>query len=254
MKVLELGPLKIWRLPCFEDNYIFLLYNLSLDQTVVVDPGSELVVEKFLEQQRKLDHPLGAPKEVPSKIDEIWVTHHHDDHAAGVKPLQQKYSALVRASSLNDQPWAWGDFQVRILDLPGHTLDHVGFWLESGSVSLLFSGDVLFGMGCGRVFEGTYKQMLESLQVIAALPDSTLVFCTHEYTETNLQFSQKIQPDDQLIRERGERIRDLRRRGEPTVPLLLGEEKQTNLFLRSLMADNPLAAFTDLRDKRNKPL
>jgi hydroxyacylglutathione hydrolase len=234
---------------------------------VVVDPAESSTVVAFLETP--------SIKALIPRIDEIWVTHHHHDHTGGVLALQKMFNSVVRISALNTTlttdesqspstfakrisydtaSWRWGDLTAEILTLPGHTRDHIAFWLHDESHSLLFSGDVLFGLGCGRVFEGTYAQMLESLRTIAQLPESTQIYCAHEYTAQNLEFSLQQEPNDPLIQARAHSIRERRFKGAPTVPLTLSEEKQTNLFLRALQAPEPLEVFTALRDRRNRPL
>jgi hydroxyacylglutathione hydrolase len=251
IKEMIIGNLQVWVLSCLEDNYVFVLHDSKTQTTVVVDPAEAQVVNKLL-ASRALN------------LSEIWITHHHADHVGGVSQLHQEHKAEVRGSLQipgripcvtkaidKASSWKFGEWTVSVLALPGHTLDHVGYWLSREQDSLLFSGDVLFGMGCGRIFEGTNEQMLESLTQIANLPDCTQVFCSHEYTERNLEFHLQQEPVNDATIMRRDRVRTLRRQRLPTVPLALQEEKETNLFLRVLREKSPLEMFRALREARN---
>lgn len=249
---LHFSSLIVWLLPCLTDNYIFVFYNSENKTTVVVDPADGLIVEQFL-------------KNKSLKLDEIWVTHHHADHIGGVLDLKDHYSCEVRGStqikgripgvSIPTQQlpaWDFGHFKVSVLDLPGHTHDHIGYWMRDESNSLLFSGDVLFGLGCGRLFEGTYEQMVESLKKIMSLPGETKIFCSHEYTKNNLDFTLIQKPHDLKIEERKNKIINQLNHHIPTVPLTLKEEMETNLFLQSIQSENPLTEFRAIRELRNQ--
>ncbi|MEY4617763.1 MAG: hypothetical protein RJB66_2723 [Pseudomonadota bacterium] len=246
----DYGSLTVSLLPCLKDNYVFVLEEASTGAVIAVDPPNSETIRSYLDERHLA-------------LSEIWITHHHHDHVGGVLELQQHYSCKVRGSAeipgripglthsvQKTGSWYIDDFQVCVLTLPGHTLDHIAYWLKNNHYSILFSGDVLFGFGCGRVFEGTYEQMIESLNKITSLPDATEVYCAHEYTESNLRFTESL-CNDEDIRLRGEQVRDLRRSHQPTVPLSLSEEKRTNLFLRALTHSNAIAEFGRLRDLRN---
>ncbi len=248
---LQYSSLTVWLLPCFADNYIFCIYNDEDKKTIVVDPGEGTVVERFLNQQGFF-------------LNEIWITHHHSDHIDGVFYLKEKYACVVRGSvqisgripgvtlSVEESSfWEWGSFKVDVLNLPGHTRDHIGYWIYDKKHSLLFSGDVLFGLGCGRLFEGTFEQMKDSLNKIMALPKKTQVFCSHEYTGKNLEFTLSQAIKDTKIEMRESKIIESLRKGQPTVPLDLHEEMKTNLFLKALQSDSPLQEFRFLREKRD---
>lgn len=245
------NDINIYCLPALKDNYIFILHFLNEDRVIAVDPSEPESVEKFLKSKNL-------------SLSEIWITHHHSDHIGGVNLLQAEYQCLVRGSGqrqglipklshpVEDQiVWNWGNSTISILFLPGHTLDHVGYWVQTSTTSLLFSGDVLFGLGCGRVFEGTYEMMLQSLHTIFLLPEKTLVFCSHEYTLNNIEFAQNVLGDFETLRERIAKVRKQRAQGLATVPLVLEEELKTNPFLLSLQSDQPLLVFTRYRDLRN---
>lgn len=244
------GDLKVSILPCLKDNYIFILEHSQLRGAVVVDPPESQGVMAFL-RERSLS------------LAEIWITHHHHDHVGGVLALQLEESCGVRGSAQipgripglsipvqGGSSWSLGSFMVEVLFLPGHTLDHIAYWVHSQDYSLLFSGDVLFGFGCGRVFEGTYEQMFASLEIIMSLPETTQIFCSHEYTENNLRFTESIMQNESIT-QRAQRVRQRRREDKPTVPLSLHEEKLTNLFLLTRNHQKPIAEFRRLRDERN---
>jgi len=252
------ADIRIWLLPCLKDNYIFIIYFPEVSQTIVVDPAQSDIVIQFLESKGL-------------ELNEIWVTHHHSDHIGGVIDLKKYYNCEVRgAVSIpgripgvsipvdGSSHWSLSEFEIKVLELPGHTLDHKAYWIHSSElnderkISLLFSGDVLFGLGCGRLFEGSYDQMVASLQKVIQLPPYTQIFCSHEYTELNLSFTLSENANDSKILERQQRIQKLRLQGKPTVPLKLEEELETNLFLKVLESKDPLGAFTLLREKRNK--
>lgn len=218
-------------LPAFSDNYLWLIHHNK--KAIVVDPGDPTVIEQAL-AERSLT------------LVAIFLTHHHNDHTAGALPLQKKWNCTVYAPSshhpaydglhcfhVHDQQKVdladFPEMSCRVLTLPGHTLDHVGYLIDSQH---LFSGDVLFAGGCGRLFEGTPAQMLTSLQKIAALPDNTLIYPAHEYTSKNLAFAIRIEPENKQLLQRIATTKQLRDQHLPTLPTTLGLEKGTNPFLR----------------------
>lgn len=246
--------LRVELVPIFEDNYVFVLIDEVTHDALVVDPGEAPEVEALLTQQAL-------------NLKAILLTHHHRDHIGGVKDLQKKFSAPVYAPLKNKNQLSFathfvgdkdllqlGAFQFEVMELPGHTLGHVAFW--NPERKWLFSGDVLFGLGCGRLFEGTFEQMYQSLQRIKELPDETLVFCTHEYTEQNMLFCQMLSTndnspltgDDENLELYANELRHRRALPAPSVPLKLSIEKKVNPFLLS----KNLAQFTYLRELRNK--
>lgn len=213
-------------IPALDDNYLWLLVRGP--DAAVVDPGDADPVLQRL-QQRKL--PLRA----------ILVTHHHGDHVGGVAALARATGARVygpRGERIPARGVAVGDgdridvlgVTFDVLDVPGHTLGHVAY--HAAAQRLLFCGDTLFAAGCGRLFEGTAAQMTASLTRLAGLPADTRVYCAHEYTLSNLRFALAVEPANEALRERQQRCRALRDRGEPTVPSTIGEELATNPFLR----------------------
>ncbi len=214
----------------FSDNYIWLLSDPASGQAVVVDPGDAAPVEAAL-AERGLT------------LAGIMITHHHFDHVGGLAALKQAWSCAVwgpHNPSIDgiDITLAEGE-QVEILGLtfdilevPGHTLDHIAYFHSAGE-PLLFCGDTLFAGGCGRVFEGTFPMMHASLQKLATLPADTRVYCAHEYTLANLAFARAVEPDNAALAARITDAEATRARDEPTVPSTLGLELATNPFLRA---------------------
>ncbi|KAA0942750.1 hydroxyacylglutathione hydrolase [Pseudomonas sp. ANT_H14] len=220
--------IQISALPAFTDNYIWLLQDHRSHRCAVVDPGDAAPVLGWLKQ-----HPEWT-------LSDILVTHHHHDHVGGVEQLKSISGATVYgpaneqipardvALNDNDRITVLG-LEFDVFAVPGHTLGHIAFYQHG----LLFCGDTLFAAGCGRLFEGTPEQMHASLERLAALPADTLVYCTHEYTQSNLKFAQAVEPGNADIAERVEKVRQLRAIGKMTLPSTLALEKLTNPFLRT---------------------
>ena len=219
--------MQIIPLPAFRDNYIWVLRKDRL--AVVVDPGDAQPVLRYLS-----DEGLS--------LEAILVTHHHSDHVGGLPALLAAAPVPVYGPAREDiagisHPVAEGE-EVRlpgigacfkVLDIPGHTAGHVGYYGEG----VLFCGDTLFAAGCGRLFEGTPAQMHDSLAKLAALPGDTRVYCTHEYTLSNLAFAAAVEPGNAAVADRIAASEALRAADQPTVPFLLAGELETNPFLRS---------------------
>lgn len=238
--------IQISALPAFTDNYIWLLQDHRNHCCAVVDPGDASPVLTWLEQ-----HPGW-------RLSDILITHHHHDHVGGVErlkqhsgatvhgPAQEKIPARDNALDDNDQLQILGwDFTV--LAVPGHTLGHIAYYHRG----LLFCGDTLFAAGCGRLFEGTPEQMHHSLSRLAALPDDTLVYCTHEYTLGNLRFAQAVEPDNPDIAQRLEKVVQMREQGVMTLPSTLALERLTNPFLRT--GETSVKQKADERNGQDNP-
>lgn len=223
--------IQIDALPAFTDNYIWLLQDTANQRCAVVDPGDAAPVLAWLER-----HPGW-------QLSDILVTHHHHDHVGGVEQLKAATGARVYGPAQERIPGrdiALDDnASVRVLGLdfqiiavPGHTLGHIAYYCGQAETPLLFCGDTLFAAGCGRLFEGTPEQMHHSLERLAALPARTLVYCTHEYTLSNLRFAKAVEPQNPHIARRFDDVTQLRADNRITLPSTLALEKLTNPFLR----------------------
>ncbi len=238
--------IEIHSLPVLTDNYIHIVRDHVNHVTIVVDPAESAPVQEF----------LSAKKWV---LTHILVTHHHNDHIGGVKALNKATHCKVVGAKMDAYRLPKLDLEVEegdnitigsldfeVLHLPGHTLGHIAYISKKPAIA--FTGDVLFGMGCGRVFEGTMEEAYASIDKIAKLAPDTLIYCTHEYTEKNAQFANQCFLANSKIEERLYQISAMRKRGQPTVPLLLKEELVTNPFL--LASD--VEEFSKLRKERNQ--
>ncbi len=248
----------VYQLPVLRDNYIYLIASRGeRRETLVVDPAQADGVGEVCAQYGLT--PVA-----------ILNTHHHWDHTDGNLPLQRQWSLEVVAGDTCQAPGKSRDAEARMtlagldiatLCLLGHTLDHVGYHIGDA----VFCGDVLFGAGCGRIFEGSCAQMWQSLQLLAALPEETRVYCAHEYTLANLQFARKVDADNSDLAHRLQEDKALRRAGRPTIPSTIGRELATNPFLRPLDSSfcyhyaqkhhidaQPLVVFAHLRAAKDR--
>jgi hydroxyacylglutathione hydrolase len=250
-------------LPALGDNYIYLLPYAG-NQAVVIDPADAAPV-------------LSALKKHNLQLTTILVTHHHVDHTAGIRALKQKTYCTAwgpdsRRTPDLDRQVTDNDFidlpplRIRIMATPGHTSNSVCYYIETGNAvekPLLFTGDTLFIGGCGRIHESDARQMWNSLQRLAELPDNSLVYPGHDYTRENYEFALTIDPDNQVVRQRLADIRTAEAKRQITVPNTIAGEKQTNIFLRSqdpqlksllaLSGDTPPdRVFADLRERKNR--
>lgn len=228
--------MKIARIPALSDNYIFLLWDEQQKIAAVVDPAQAKPV-------------LNKLKEIGAKLVAIFNTHHHSDHVGGNKQLMQEFRDLCVYGGAEDRGRIPGqqvfltqgdtvEFagrQAEIYFIPGHTSGHIAYYfppVEEGETGELFCGDTIFAGGCGRLFEGTPAQMVDSIGKLRQLPDKTRVWCAHEYTLSNLKFAISVDPENPALQARYESVKQARKSNMPTVPSLLGLEKQTNPFLR----------------------
>ena len=216
-------------LPAFTDNYIWMLHNAR--QAIVVDPGDATPVLQTLQAQGL-------------QLQAILVTHHHADHVGGVDALRTATGAQVYGPARERMPeplvrLAQGDsvkalgLEFQVIDVPGHTAGHIAYYCaEMDGAPLLFCGDTLFSGGCGRLFEGTPAQMLDSLDRLAALPGNTRVCCTHEYTLSNLKFARAVEPGNAALLHYSSQCEALRAQNQPTLPSQMALERDINPFLR----------------------
>ena len=217
-------------LPAFDDNYIWCIENAEVDGFVVVDPGDSQVV---IEQASKLQKKLSA----------ILVTHHHADHTGGIKalldhfgdlpvygPTNSPYADITHKLKENDSVSIF-DAHFRVMEIPGHTLDHIAYYNDQQG--LLFCGDTLFLAGCGRVFEGSPMQMHQSLNKIMALPAMTMAYPTHEYSVANLKFAMAVDSNNEALKLAQTMCREIRAENGVTLPTRLAQEAAINPFLRT---------------------
>jgi hydroxyacylglutathione hydrolase len=222
--------LNIHLVPCLSDNYAYLVHEPTTNLVAVVDPSEAAPVNAALEKHRlKLTHILN--------------THHHFDHTGGNLDLKEKHKARVvgpradrdRIPGIDEDVgegdiWALGPAKAKIFDIPAHTKGHIAFWFEADKA--VFTGDTMFAMGCGRLFEGTPAEMWSSLSKLAALPPDTRVFCGHEYTLSNGKFAVTLEPTNAALKKRMVEVESLRAAGRATIPSTIGLERETNPFLR----------------------
>lgn len=244
MMTRQFGHLSVAQIPCLTDNYAFVLRDETTGATAAVDtPDPDMIAQYLLSRGWGLDY--------------IFNTHWHADHTGGNLALKERFAAQIvgpmdegdripgrdRPVRDGDQV-ALGGLTAMVLATPGHTKGHIVYLFPDQQVA--FVGDTLFSLGCGRLFEGTPQQMWHSLERLRALPSQTTVFCAHEYTQANARFARHLDPDNKALGRRTEAINTQRAKGLPTVPFQLGEEIDTNPFLR---ADNKeLATAVGLPD------
>lgn len=222
--------LEIRQFACLEDNYGFLARCSETGACTSIDSPEAGVI-------------LGEAQKAGWQISDIWNTHHHWDHAGGNDAIRTATGARVTAPASEAEKIGHVDHAVKpgtrirlgaleaeVIDTAGHTLGHIAYWFASEKV--LFCGDALFALGCGRLFEGTPEQAQAGLARLRALPDDTVVYCAHEYTASNARFARHLDPDNAALAAYAGEVAARRAAGEPTVPTLLGREKQTNPFLR----------------------
>lgn len=222
--------LEVVQLPVLADNYVYLAHDRTSGETAVVDPA---VAEPVLD----------AAEARGWRITQILNTHWHRDHtganeaikaATGGRitgPRGERIPAIDRAVGEGDEVRLGDQSIARVLDVPGHTAGHIAYYFEHDR--LLFCGDTLFAMGCGRLFEGTPAQMFDSLAKLMALPDDTRVYCAHEYTAVNGRFALTVEPDNAALAQRMAEVVALRDAGRPTIPSTIGRERATNPFVRA---------------------
>ena len=246
--------ISVFRIPQLKDNYSYIIANEK--NAIIIDPAESTSIVNYI--KKKSLHPIA-----------ILLTHHHDDHTKGVVDILQKYSIPVYSSNSNIKGTTnivkdgsiinLSFINIDVISTPGHTLDHVIFYNKDNNI--LFSGDTLFRLGCGRVFEGTNYQMYKSLQKIFSLDDKTLVYCGHEYTNSNLKFLMSIFNGHEGLISEAEKIDGQILKTESSIPFSLGLEKELNPFLstksesyenfKNVKNMSEIEMFSYLRDLKN---
>jgi len=217
--------------PCLSDNYAWLLRDSATGTVAICDPGEAAPVIEALEA-------------AGGRCDIILLTHHHGDHIDGVEEIRARYGSKVIGAAADahrlpklDQAVQPGDTVLvgatagTVIDSPGHTIGHIAYYFPEGQV--LLCGDTLFSLGCGRLLEGTAEDMFRALSLLKDLPPETLVCCGHEYTASNARFALTVEPDNAALQARAKEVEAARAAGQPTLPVTLGQEMETNPFLRA---------------------
>jgi hydroxyacylglutathione hydrolase len=238
--------MRIEIIKCLQDNYSYLIIDESNNNACIVDPGEAKPIINFLEKSN-------------IKLKYILNTHHHYDHVDGNQELKKKYKLTIvgfRGDKdripeidllLDDQQiWKADNFEAKIIHIPGHTTGHIAYHFIKEKI--IFTGDTLFSLGCGRIFEGTYNQMYNSLNKIKKIPLDTEVYCGHEYTLQNSKFCIEQDPDNLFLVDKISDIKKKIKNGLPTIPSTLRDELACNIFLRA----NDVESFTKLRDLKDK--
>ena len=232
-------------IPCLEDNYAYLLIDNTNNTACIIDPSEASPIINYLEKNK-------------IKLSFILNTHHHYDHVGGNKKLKEIYGAKVigyiddkkRIPEIdiivkNNQIWKEKNFEAKIIHIPGHTKGHICFYFFNEKK--IFSGDTLFSLGCGKIFEGTYAQMFESLNFFKTLPQDTNIYCGHEYTLKNSEFCLKHDPNNPNLKKKIQKIKEKLNKNLPTLPTTIKDEIECNIFLRSENLEN----FSKLRDLKD---
>ena len=237
--------MKIQIIPCLQDNYSYLIIDEESNIACVVDPSEADPVIEYLEDTQ-------------IKLKFILNTHHHYDHVGGNQKLKEKYGASVVGYEgdkeripgidilVNDQEtWIYKNFEAKIIHVPGHTLGHICFYFHKNES--VFTGDTLFSLGCGKIFEGTYAQMFNSLMKLKELPKNTKVYCGHEYTLQNSKFCNVHDENNKNLKTKINDIKLKLKAGLSTIPSTIKDELECNIFLRS----NNVETFSKLRDLKD---
>lgn len=252
--------LDILQFACRSDNFGVLIHDEAAGVTAAIDaPDAESILAKLAERGWNLTHLL--------------ITHHHSDHTAGNLQLKEATGCTVvgpeaeadRIPGIDrgvgeGDTIAFGEFEIRVIETPGHTIGHVTYWIPAGSVA--FVGDTMFAMGCGRIFEGNAKVMWASLKKLMALPPETEIYCGHEYTAANATFALTIDPENVALQKRAKDVAEQRSKGLATLPTRIDLELETNPFLRPHVAairrrlgmqyDPDWRVFAEIRERKNK--
>ena len=237
--------MKIEIIPCLQDNYSYLIIDNKKKIACVIDPSESKPIIEYLEKNE-------------IKLKFILNTHHHYDHVGGNKKLKNLYKAKVlgfegdknRIPEIDiylkdNEIWKFENFESKIIHIPGHTLGHIGFYFHKEKS--IFTGDTLFSLGCGKIFEGTYSQMFNSINRIKKLPLNTKIYCGHEYTDQNSKFCLLHDQNNQKLKDKIKEISEKLKRKIPTIPSTIKDEMECNIFLKS----KNLETFSKLRDLKD---
>jgi hydroxyacylglutathione hydrolase len=255
-----MSEIEITLLPALRDNYAIVLHARNTGEVAIVDTPETQPILDFLAREKLT-------------LNYIFNTHHHWDHTDNNLEIKEKTGCAIygfaedaaRIPGIDRQlkageTFTFGGQEVQIIAMPGHTIGSIAYYLPAQQV--IFSGDTLFGLGCGRLFEGTPEQMFDTLSQFSALPAETLVYCAHEYTQMNGGFALELEPENAALVARMARVKHLREAGKPTVPLTLKEELETNPLLRwkskelrktlNMETAEDVAVFARVRKLRNQ--
>ena len=235
--------MKIEIISCLSDNYSYLIHDEESNTVAIIDPSEFETCDKIIKKYNKLDFILN--------------THHHADHVNGNLELKKKYNSKILGFSQDkkripgidivleeNQKQKIGNLEFEVIFIPGHTKGHIAFFFSKEKIA--FTGDTLFSLGCGRVFEGTHEEMFYSLNKIKNLPPDTKIYCGHEYTKSNLNFCLAYDPRNTFLKEKAIDIQKKLNSNLPTIPTILGQEIKTNIFLRC--NDPEIKLALDLKD------
>ena len=250
--------MKIEIISCLSDNYSYLIHDEESNTVAIIDPSEFKSCDKIIKKYNKLDFILN--------------THHHADHVNGNLELKKKYNSKILGFSQDkkripgidilleeNQKQKIGNLEFEVIFIPGHTKGHIAFFFSKEKIA--FTGDTLFSLGCGRVFEGTHEEMFCSLNKIKNLPPDTKIYCGHEYTKSNLNFCLAYDPRNTFLKEKAIDIQKKLNSNLPTIPTILGQEIKTNIFLRcndpeiklalGLKDSSEVEVFSKLRDLKD---
>ncbi len=252
-------PLEIVTVPCLSDNFVYILRDVATGTIGVIDAPDAAPIEAALDERGW-------------GLDQILITHHHADHIDGVPRLVERFGPKVIGAKKDEgrlpkldaaldegDTWRFGDSEAVVIDVSGHTVNHIAYHFADAGV--VFTGDSLFAIGCGRVFEGTHAMMWDSLSKLAALPPETEAYFGHEYTEANAKFAVTADPENEALAERVREVSEIRARGEWTTPTTIARELETNPFLRATESSvqkavgmegaDPAAVFGEVRRRKD---
>ena len=238
--------MKIEIIKCLQDNYAYIVIDETNNLAIVIDPSESKPIIDYVEKNKL-------------NLKFILNTHHHFDHVGGNKELKKKYNLKVIGFkgdknripeidiSLNDKEiWRNNNFETKIYHIPGHTSGHICYHFFKQNI--LFTGDTLFSLGCGRIFEGTYEEMFSSLQLIKGFPLDTKIYCGHEYTLNNSYFCINYDKENSALKDKIKLIKKKLDNNLPTIPTTIKDELECNIFLRS----KDVKSFSKLRDLKDK--